>query len=147
MSTSMRRREESALWPTILDWFEEGLPRVPERLRGTSETSHGIRIEEFVKDNRLVVRAELPGIDAEKDVDVTVDRGVLTISARREEREEHEGRTEFRYGSFMRRVVLPDGVDESDVTASYTDGILEVTVAMPAEVPQPRHVPIARRGE
>jgi HSP20 family protein len=96
------------------------------------EHSGVIRVEEYREDGNLVVRAELPGIDPEKDVELTVENGVLRIDAHREERSEEkdEGtfRSEFRYGSFSRALRLPKGVKESDVTASYRDGVLEVRV-------------------
>ena len=75
----------------------------------------------------------IPGIDPERDVELTIDDGVLRISARREERLEHKDkdgfRSEFRYGTFVRSVVLPRGVDEDDIKASYKDGILEIRIS------------------
>ena len=54
-----------------------------------------------------MIRAELPGIDPAKDVDITVTDGQLTIKAERSEKKESKGRSEFSYGSFMRSVTLP----------------------------------------
>lgn len=89
-----------------------------------------IKIEEFDDAGTHVVRAEMPGIDPDEDVSVTVDHGVLTVRAeRRQEKktEERNGyRSEFSYGSFSRSVQLPAGATASDVSASYQDGILEV---------------------
>ncbi|UKA68851.1 Hsp20/alpha crystallin family protein [Arthrobacter sp. FW306-05-C] len=97
--------------------------------------SSAIRVEEMMDGNTLVVRAELPGIDPEKDVDVTIADGVLSIKAERQEKKEHKDkdsyRSEFRYGSFMRRIPLPSGVQQGDITASYKDGLLEVRAPMP----------------
>ena len=94
-----------------------------------------IKVEEVRDGDSLVVRAELPGIDPEKDVDVTVSDGVLSIKAERQEKKEHKDkdsyRSEFRYGSFVRRIPLPSGVQQGDVTASYKDGVLEVRAPMP----------------
>ena len=96
-----------------------------------------IRVEEMVDGNTLVVRAELPGIDPEKDVDVTVADGVLTIRGERQEKKEHKDkdsyRSEFRYGSFVRRLALPSGVQQADVKASYKDGVLEVRAPLPEQ--------------
>ncbi|MBT1004407.1 Hsp20/alpha crystallin family protein [Paenarthrobacter sp. DKR-5] len=96
-----------------------------------------IRVEEFVDGQSLVVRAELPGIDPEKDVDVSVADGVLHIKAERQEKSEHKSkdsyRSEFRYGSFTRSLPLPQNVKEDDVTATYKDGVLEVRAPLPAE--------------
>ncbi len=70
-----------------------------------------MRLEQELKDDTLVVRAEIPGIDPEKDVEITLDEGVLRIKAERrsETKEEKEGSffSEFRYGSFERAVRVP----------------------------------------
>lgn len=83
----------------------------------------------------LVVRAELAGIDPDKDVEITVEGPMLRITAERREQEQSEGRDyvrkEFRYGSFTRTFPLPEGVTETDVKATYKDGILEVRVPLP----------------
>ena len=89
-----------------------------------------------------MVRAELPGIDPDKDVELTVSDGMLRIDAERreEEKTEEKGyvRQELRYGSFARTLPLPMGVTESDITASYKDGILEVRIPAPAPEPTKR---------
>jgi HSP20 family molecular chaperone IbpA len=94
-----------------------------------------IRLEEFTEEGRYVLRAELPGIDPEKDVEVTVSDGMLTIHGERKEEEKEGRRTEFRYGSFTRSIALPAGADEYNVTAVYDKGVLEITVGLkePAE--------------
>jgi HSP20 family protein len=111
------------------------------------EAGGWLRVEEFRDADTFVIRAELPGIDPERDVDLSVADGVLRISARREERKEHKGddgfRTEFRYGTFVRNVVLPPDVREEDIRASYKDGILEVRIPAPQEQEQePKKIPI-----
>ncbi len=94
-----------------------------------------LRVEEFTDAGTLVVRAELAGIDPDKDVEVTVTGGMLHIRAERTEKTQDTSkdgyRSEFRYGTFERDVLLPEGVTAGDVAASYTDGILEVRVPMP----------------
>jgi HSP20 family protein len=89
-----------------------------------------MRIEQELKDDTLLVRAELPGIDPDKDVAITLDEGVLRIKAERrsETKDEKEGtfHSEFRYGSFERVVRVPKETLMDDVKASYKDGILEV---------------------
>lgn len=103
-----------------------------------------IRVEEEVKDNELTVRAELPGIDPEKDVEISVSEGQLHIRAERREKTEEKDtekgryRSEFRYGSFFRSVPLPKGVKDEDIKATYKDGVLEVKAPVPetpAETP------------
>jgi HSP20 family protein len=80
-----------------------------------------------------VVRLELPGLDAAKDVTVEVDGGRLVVKGeRRSERtEEKAGRTlrEVRYGSFERSFGLPEHITADAVSASYDAGVLTVRVA------------------
>ncbi|MFP3712603.1 Hsp20/alpha crystallin family protein [Puerhibacterium sp. TATVAM-FAB25] len=96
-----------------------------------------IPVEEEHGEGALVVRAELPGVDPHKDVDITVEDGILTIVAQRQERSQEqrgEGyRSEFRYGRLERRLRLPQGASVEDVSATYRDGVLEVRLPIPAE--------------
>jgi HSP20 family protein len=109
-----------------------------------------VAVEEFTEDGTLVVRAEVPGIDPEKDVEITISDGMLHISAHRTEEEEKKGRhfhrRELRYGSFARSLPVPEGVDEEKIEASYKDGMLEVRVPLPAAeaAKAARHVPVSR---
>ena len=90
--------------------------------------NHVIRVEDEMTDGNYEVRAEIPGVDPVKDVDITVRDGVLTIKAERTEKKESNGRSEFSYGSFMRSVTLPAGADQDAIKASYDKGILTVSV-------------------
>lgn len=96
-----------------------------------------VRVEEFVDGGKLVIRAELPGIDPDKDVELTVDDDILHIRAEREEKTEHKEkdgyRSEFRYGSFARRIPLPIGSTAEDIAATYNDGVLEVRIPVPEQ--------------
>jgi HSP20 family protein len=109
-----------------------------------------IRVDEFREDNTQVIRAELAGIDPDKDVEITVKDGVLQIDAQRrvEEKIEDKGYTrhELRYGSFSRSLPLPDGASESDIKATYKNGILEirVPVAERPEAAEPTKIGIAK---
>jgi HSP20 family protein len=91
-----------------------------------------IRVEEYREDGTLVVRADLPGIDPAKDVELTVSGGILHIEAERHEEEKREEkgylRQEVRYGSFSRSLPLPAGATEADITAAYKDGVLEIRI-------------------
>ena len=64
-------------------------------------------MEDFVKDGHYTVRAELPGVDPEHEVEVSVTDGILTIRADRHEEQVDKTHSEFRYGVFNRRIVLP----------------------------------------
>jgi HSP20 family protein len=92
------------------------------------------RVEEYTEDGVVVVRAELAGLDPEKDVDITIADDVLTIHAerRREEKTEERDyhREEMRYGAFTRTLPLPSGATPDDVTATYKNGVLEVRVPL-----------------
>lgn len=93
------------------------------------------QIEVFEKDDRLVTKVDLPGLKKE-DVKVEVTDGHLTISGERksEVKEEKDRfyRSERQYGSFYRSVPLPEGVKLEDVKATFAEGVLEVSVPLPA---------------
>jgi len=93
------------------------------------------QIDVFEKDNRLVTKVDLPGMKKE-DVKVEVTDGHLAISGERkhetEEKKERFYRCEREYGSFYRAVPLPEGVKLEDVKATFSDGVLEVSVPLPA---------------
>ena len=99
------------------------------------EGRRSFKIEECHDGDMMMVRAELPGIDPEKDVQVEVVNGELLISAQRTETHKatghHMHRSEFHYGSFTRSIPLPAGVDESKIEATYRDGVLEVRLPVP----------------
>ncbi|MBF6176611.1 Hsp20/alpha crystallin family protein [Nocardia blacklockiae] len=104
--------------------------------------AHLLRVEDTVEDGRYVVRAEIPGVDPEKDVEVSVQNGQLTIKAERSEKHEEKGRSEFSYGSFVRTVALPAGAREEDIEAEYRQGILTVTVPVSEPVAQAKNVQV-----
>ena len=107
-----------------------------------------LRVEESRDGDTWVVRAEMPGIDPDRDVELSVDDNVLQLSARREEKSEEKKdtgfRSEFRYGTFTRSVVLPPGVKQSDIKASYKDGILEVRIPAGKQIEEPKKIPITK---
>jgi HSP20 family protein len=100
------------------------------------------RVEETIRDNRYVMRAELPGLDPENDIEVTVDGRLLTISAERRRQDNGPYRSEFRYGSLTRAVRLPARVDPADVTARYDKEVLEVSVPLPEVKPEGTQIPV-----
>ncbi len=93
-------------------------------------TGHPLRVEEYLQDGSYVVRVELPGVDPEKDLTVTVDSGILTIKATRREGAAGKHHSEFRYGTFSRSVTLPAAADEDHIEAICSHGVLEVTVKL-----------------
>ena len=101
----------------------------------------------YAKDGDLIVRLELPGIDPERDVKVTVDGDDLVIRGeRRQEEEVEEGAyymMEATYGAFERHVPIPEGVDEDAIGAEYANGVLQVTVPKAAQIEPPKAKEIA----
>lgn len=102
-----------------------------------------IRIEEYLEDDTYVVRAELPGVDPAKDIELGYYDGTLRLSVARTEVHKEKGRSEFHYGSFHRTIVLPPGARQDTVTAKYTGGILEISVLVGEPVPLGKNIPIA----
>jgi HSP20 family protein len=104
------------------------------------------RVDVVTKDNKLVTRVDLPGMKKE-DVLVEVEDGFLTLSGerKRETKEEKDNvyREEREYGSFCRTLPLPTGVKADDVKATFNNGVLEVTIPLPAAAaPAGRKIPI-----
>lgn len=114
----------------LADWFE------------TERPSRLIRVEDSMTDQEYRIRAELPGMDPEKDIQVSVDEGMLTIHAERRFEEKAGGRSEFQYGMLQRTVRLPANADADAVKASYEKGILEVIVPLREGAPAGRKIPI-----
>jgi len=105
-------------------------------------------VEVFERDNNLVVRAELPGLDKDDvKVELTDDGLVIEGERKREHEERLEGgyRSEIEYGRFYRMIPLPEGVNVDQAQARMNNGVLEVMVPM-AEVRRPRRsIPVETR--
>lgn len=119
--TTLTRRDPRR---ELLEWLEA--PWTAFRPAGASP----VRVEDYVQDGSYVVRAELPGLDPEEDLAVTVSHGMLTIRADRHEATRSRLHSEFRYGTFTRSLTLPAGVDEASIEAVYDNGILEVSAVI-----------------
>jgi HSP20 family protein len=126
-------RKRTLAWPDLaeLSWFPFLEPV--------------IRIEEFQADDKFYVRAELPGVDPAKDVEVTAEEGYLRLAVVRMEQSEYVqgGRSEFRYGTFHRTIALPPGTKEDTISANYTNGILEIAMTVGEPVHVSKTIPIA----
>ena len=98
----------------------------------------------YEKDEKFVVRAELPGMKKE-DADISVLGDTLTIKGERkaeaEVKDEDYYRCELCYGKFSRSVALPAAVEAGKVQASYENGILEITLPK-AEEAKPKKVEV-----
>lgn len=144
MTSDFDRMFDQSAWPS-LRW--PALRSLPD-----AETATWFpEIDVFEKDNWLVTKIDLPGLKKE-DVKVEVADGHLAISGERkseaEEKKENFYRCEREYGSFYRAVPLPEGVKYEDVKATFADGVLEVSVPLPAVAEaKPRHVEIQEPGK
>jgi HSP20 family protein len=92
-------------------------------------------------DREVRISAEIPGLN-EKDVELTVHDGVLTIRGEKKSESEDKGYSERWYGRFERRIALPFGVEEEKAEASFRDGVLTVTLPKSAEGEGVRRIPI-----
>src|SRR5258708_7223117 len=110
----LARRQAPAIFPDLLDWLESPLTALMPFAAGQT-----FRVEEYIEDNRHVIRAELPGLDPDQDIEVTVDDRTLMIHAERREEEKKKKkkphRSEFRYGSPTRPVRLPPKAEPTDL--------------------------------
>lgn len=131
------------------DWFDLFPRRFFDWLAVPSlDFEHTIRVEEYTDGDTYVIRAEMPGIDPDKDVQVHVRDHALEVHAERKEEktttEKDRYRSEFRYGSFLRRMPLPPDASDRDVKATYTDGILEVRMPVEKKQAEATKIPITR---
>ena len=94
--------------------------------------SAGRSVPEFlgVVEGAYVLRAELPGLDAESDIAVNATGDRLTVTAKRERGVGERHRSEFRRDSFSRTVALPKAADIGKIAATYERGVLEVRVPL-----------------
>ncbi|GAA0415362.1 Hsp20/alpha crystallin family protein [Streptomyces luteireticuli] len=94
-------RHRSGL-PELMEWLGSGFPDWPVTWR--SRNAHVIPIEVTNGGEQYVLRAELPGLDPEKDIEISVEGDVLAIRAEHTESKEDKRHSEFRYGAFERSV-------------------------------------------
>ena len=92
------------------------------------------QIEVLQNNGQFMVRADLPGLTKD-DVKIEVTDNVMTISGERKEEneEKREGfyRSERRYGSFYRQILLPEGANTDNAVATFSNGVLEITMPVP----------------
>ena len=103
------------------------------------------RVDIYEEAERFVVLADVPGVEA-KDIDITADKGVLTIRGERRTEKTESGkngyeRVERTSGSFLRRFTLPESANTESITAKQTNGVLEVSIPKQPQV-QPRRISV-----
>jgi HSP20 family protein len=137
---------------TSYDPFTQEFDRLARRMFGTTNGAVSRRsvmpMDVIRRKDEVELRFDLPGIDPES-LQVTFDRGVLTVSAKRAE-EYAEGENPYRrervMGTFTRRVSLSDTIDAEKIDAGYTNGVLSVRLPL-LEKAQPRKVEIHTDGQ
>lgn len=164
-SQGIERRQESGradAWPAtyspfgIMRRFADEMDRMfegsgfPSRHRFSpwgwgSQAGFSPVVEVLERDGKLIVRADLPGL-SKNDVNVDVSENVLTIEGER--KSEHETNEkgiyscERTYGHFHREIPLPEGVKTDSATASFKNGVLEVTLDAPKIAENHRRIQI-----
>ena len=135
----MERRFEDILGRPFLPAVWRRIPMV--------EMGWAPSIEVFEKEDKLVVKAELPGMK-EEDIDISVVGDTLTIKGERkaesEVKEEDYYCCERSYGSFSRSIAVPSSVDANKIEANYEDGVLEVSLPKAPEV-KPKKVTVSAK--
>jgi HSP20 family protein len=139
------------MYLTTLDPISRDFDRIVRRAFGSGfNTSYApaLAMDTIRRDGELVLRFDVPGVDSDK-IDVTVDRGVLTVSVSREEAKtegENPVVRERLFGSFTRRVRLSDNLDAEAIEASNHDGVLEIRIPVREEA-KPRKIAVGTAGE
>jgi HSP20 family protein len=132
-------RSQRSLWDfRDFDRFWESFPAFP-RFRRLIEEHAWPAVDVFERNGSLVVKADVPGLEA-KDIEVNLTESGITISGeRKEEKEVKEKdfyRSERSYGRFTRQLPLPAGVDRDKAQATFKDGVLEITFPLKEEAKQ-----------
>jgi len=131
-------RDPFAFARELLDWDPFFASRQPSAFAPAFEVKE--------TPEAYVLRADMPGVE-DKDLDVAVHNGVLTVSGSRQAEERKEGETyalyERQFGSFSRSFALPDLADAERVDAKLENGVLALTIAKRAEA-KPRKISIKR---
>jgi HSP20 family protein len=138
------------MYLTALDPISRDFDRIVRRAFGGAVASRGglsyapaLAMDTVRRDGEVVLRFDVPGVTQDK-IDVTVDRGVLSVSATREETKtegENPVVRERQFGSFTRRVRLSDNLDAEAIEASHHDGVLEVRIPV-REAAKPRKIAV-----
>jgi HSP20 family protein len=142
------RREPERSW---LEPFERSLlgwPGRPFEAFRQLMSENELKVEEFMEGDHIVVRAELPGVDPDRDIDVDVVDGMLRIKGERRQEhtveEKNYRRSEISYGTFTRTIPLPPGTKEDGIEATYKDGVLEVRAPVDDRTGRPSKITIKR---
>jgi HSP20 family protein len=142
------------MYLTTLDPISRDFDRIVRRAFGGAVSHAGsgyapaLPMDTVRRDGEVVLRFDVPGVDQDK-IDVTVDKGVLTVSATREETKtegENPVVRERLFGSFTRRVRLSDNLDAEAIEASHHDGVREIRIPVREEA-KPRKITVGATSE
>jgi HSP20 family protein len=143
------------MYLTTLDPMSRDFDRIVRRaFAGSSFGGRGagyapaLPMDTVRRDGEVLLRFDVPGVEQDK-IDVTVDKGVLTVSATREESKaegENPVARERLFGSFTRRVRLSDNLDAEAIEASHRDGVLEIRIPVREEA-KPRKIAVGTTSE
>lgn len=151
MSLLERVRRPSLSVPDWFDMYRLAFANDLFEVIDQSQAPTRMLIEEKAEEGMLTVRAELPGIDPDVDVEITRIDHRLKIRAERHEeiREESKGRvrSEFHYGVLERTIPLPAAAKEDDIEANYADGILEIRVPVDSKRNEATRIPVKHETE
>ena len=124
--------------------FDDDQSRSDESSVVTSQWVPSVDVKE--ENDRFILYADLPGIDPD-DIEVSMDKGLLTIRGERSSESSSEteryARIERRYGSFHRRFALPDSADPEGIQARGRNGVLEIVIPKRPET-SPRRIQVGR---
>ena len=139
-------RPRRMLFGDDFDNLFEGFFRPMTRTAGDDNGILMPAVDVVDEESRYVVKAELPGVD-KKEIDVTINDGILTINAKRKSDDEEKDdkgriiRRESQYGNYVRSMRLNTTIDVKHVKASYKDGILKLVLPK-AEQTKPKKIEI-----
>lgn len=133
---------EVTRWHPFLTGTHRDLDAVLDRFLGhrTAEAGWTPPMDAYARDGHYVFRLDLPGVDP-KDLDIQVEGRVLSIKGERKAEEKDHYHRETFHGRFERTVRLPNGIDADKIEARYSNGVVEVSVPLPAKAVG-RKVPI-----
>jgi HSP20 family protein len=129
------------LWKDV--WRGTAIQRLPQLVPGFPWNPH---VEVSEQEGEVRVCIDVPGVD-ESHLQVEVDEGTLTVRGEREDergRDAGRRRSELHYGSFVRRIALPQGADADAAQARLRNGVLEVRI--PVQRREPRRIPVRSAG-
>jgi len=136
----VEKSHTAGLWPSVYEPFRNFGSRVADWLAPASDAS--------ADEDAYRITMELPGVE-EKDIDITVNSGVVSVKGEKSSQREEKGATWFfserQYGAFSRSFRLPEDADGENVEAHLKDGVLSITVPKRApETPEATKVKIKR---